>query len=181
MLLKKGTSVNAKDSQGRRAGVIERLARKDVEAAVTLFQHGLSMEIPPGSMSRDDIRQELLKTVCLVHKTRKVLDGIVNFRFNKSRNVKLMFVCSSRPGRSIGTGLLRSVAELGARNHAKWIYSGVSSEDDRAMGFYHDLGFRPYKKAGRFGYYIRAKPNEVISNARRWRSVPVKPRGAGGT
>ncbi len=155
-------------------GVIGRLARKDIEAAVTLFQHGLSMEIPPGSMGRDAIRAELLKTVCLVHKTGTALDGIVNFRFNRSQNVTLMFVCSSRPGRGIGTGLLRSVAELGARNHAEWIYSGVSSMDERAMGFYHALGFRPYKKTGHFGYYIRAKPNEIIRLADARRPVPSK-------
>ncbi len=44
------------------------------------------MEIPPGRMDCPAIRK-LLETTCLVHKTGNMLDGIVNFKFDRSHNI----------------------------------------------------------------------------------------------
>ena len=82
------------------------------------------MEIPPGRMDRPAIRK-LLETTCLVHKNRNMLDGIVNFKFNRSHNIMLKFICFSAQGRGIGTELLRNVAKLGVRNRAEWIYRRI--------------------------------------------------------
>jgi hypothetical protein len=142
--------------------IIEQLEAKDTESAVKLFKKGLAAEIPRGELPDEAIYKELDTTLCLVYKKGKNLNGLVNFKLNKSRNITLMFICVSEYRKKIGLKLLHRVACIGSENGARWIYAGVSRRDARAVGFYKSLGFRSYKRTGHRGYYIRAKPYEIL-------------------
>ncbi len=144
---------------------LEKLKPSDMEEAVTLFQNGLAMEIPQGKMEKNVIAEELSKTTCLVHRSNKGIDGLANFRHNRSNSITILFICTSKPGNGIGTTLMHKIASMAIAQKAPWIYSGVSSRDKRAMRFYHSLGFRPYRKTRRFGYYIKTRPKQILKRS----------------
>ena len=142
--------------------MIEKLRKRDLEKAIIVSPKGLSLETPPGNMNNKIISRELKKTICYVHKTKGNLDGLTNFKINKNGNITLMFICAIRPRQGIGTELMHEVAKFALKKKIKWIYSGVSSKDKRATKFYYSLKFKPYSKTGQFGYYIKAKPTDVV-------------------
>ena len=136
---------------------IERLRKSDMKVAIKLFQKGLSLEVPPGKIEASAIKKELESTICYVHKTGNELDGLVNFKLNNSQNIRLMFICTTKLRKGIGSKLVSKVVAFGVKNRARWIYSYVSLKDKRAVNFYHSLGFRINTKTGHFGSYIRLK------------------------
>lgn len=155
--------------------MIERLRKLDIERAITVFQKGLSLEIPPGNMGRKIIGNELRKTICYVHKTNGRLDGLVNFKLNKGGSITLMFICTLKPRNGVGTELMLEVAKFALGKKVKWVYSLVSFRDKRATSFYYRLNFKSYAKKKKFGYYMRAKPISILKSGHQTFTANLSP------
>ncbi|MEM3272794.1 MAG: GNAT family N-acetyltransferase [Candidatus Micrarchaeaceae archaeon] len=138
------------------------LRQNDLDEAAKVFQRCLHREVPKGHEPLLAIKNNLKRFTCFVYKENYRIRGLAWFRM-KQNHVELLFICSNRLRRKIGSTLMLEVARYALQKHLTWIYSSVSSKDKAATNFYRSLGFKNYRKTGHFGYYVRARAADIIS------------------
>lgn len=154
---------------------IESLKSEEVDEAARVYVKGISMEIPPGSATMEGTRVILKKMYCFVHKTGGCIDGVVTFR-HRDESIDINFICALTLRRGIGKALMERVAAFGLDKNVDYIYSTVSSEDERVMKFYDYCGFKKYdeyfEKEVLLLHAVKATPSEILNAIRKKSASP---------
>ena len=148
--------------------MIEKLRKSDIPLAAKVYRKGLSMEIPKGdcklSKSIDVITNE---TECYVYKKENKIYGLLSFYHKTKNKIAIDFICALKSRLGIGTNLMRMLAKYCIKHNIKYIYSNVSSRDDRVIKFYEACGFRKYSyyyATKKFLLYrVKAKPQDILN------------------
>jgi len=157
--------------------MIERLKKKDIPEAISLYQKLAKEQIPSMDMDHECVSEKLFVNVCYVYKNEKgEIAGLVAFNCDPNYHLaELEFIGSSEKKKGIATNLIRKVAENINKSEVYEIYAEVSSKDKRAMKFYKSLGFKKHDKESddtesndEFELYtVKATPAEIIKNAKK--------------
>jgi len=144
---------------------IEFLKSEEIDEAARVYVKGISMEIPPGRATLGSTRIILKKLYCFVHKADARIDGVVTFR-HRDESIDINFICALALRRGVGKALMERVADFGLDKNVDYIYSTVSSEDERVMKFYDYCGFKKYdeyfEKEGLLLHAVKAAPSEIL-------------------
>ena len=145
--------------------MIEKLKLKDAKEAAKIYNKGLQIEIPKGDAALNETVKHLKEVHTFVYKQNQTIKGLISFIPQDENKIKIDFICVVISRKGIGKKLIKKLADFSIKRGIKFIYSNVSSKDQRAMSFYENLGFRKYGKhfvrKNFMLYRIRAKPEWI--------------------
>lgn len=145
--------------------MIEKLKEKDIKETAKIHNKGLRMQIPKGHSSLDKTIKNLKKVHVFVYKENKKIKGVILFKLKQKNKITINFICALTTRRGIGKKLIKKLVNFPVKEKIEFIYSNVSSKDERAMNFYKKCGFKIYKKCflekNFMLYKIKAKPEWV--------------------
>ncbi|MCL5680347.1 MAG: GNAT family N-acetyltransferase [Candidatus Marsarchaeota archaeon] len=140
------------------------MKRSERPAIVRLFQKGLPMQVPKGSMTKAEIEEVLAASTTLIYSETDAIGGFVSFT-RTHNGLRIEFIFSDKRRKGIGTMLMRRAARHAKRLGLAYVSSEVSVMDKRASGFYDSLGFTKQKKINYFLYRIRATPRSIMAKS----------------
>ena len=77
-----------------------------------------------------------------MYKEDKKIIGILSFAHKKGNKIRIEFIYSNKLRKGIGKKLIKKLANYALKNRIGFIYTSVSSNDERAINFYRNCGFK---------------------------------------